>query len=118
MDVIPCETYYYRIGSSVRRKRQEKGMTQEKLAETAGLSLKMVQKLEGGQRGFRMETIIRVAQVLDVSIGSLADMQEDGQAVLWQEMFYKLARDKTMEEVKYAVGIVDCVFRLHKQYLG
>ncbi len=52
MGMISCEAYYYRIGSSIRRNRQEKGMTQEGLAEAAGLSLKMVQKLEGGQYGF------------------------------------------------------------------
>lgn len=110
--------YYYRIGSSIRRKRREKGLTQEKLAEAAGLSLKMVQKLEGGHEGFRMETVIRAAQALDVSIGNLTDMQDEkGQDVFWQEMFYKLVRDKTLEEVKYAVGIVDSVFQLHKQYL-
>lgn len=75
MEEFPCETYYYRIGSNVRRLRQEKHMTQEKLAEAAGLSLKMIQKLEVGQRGFRMETIIRIAITLDVSLDVLADMR-------------------------------------------
>lgn len=118
MDRIPCETYYYRIGSSIRKSRQEKGLTQEKLAEAAGISLKMVQKLEGGQKGFRMETIIRVSQALDVPFVALAGMQgEDEETVFWWEMFQKLVRDKTVEEVKYAVGIVDSVFKLHKKYL-
>ena len=114
MEVIPCEAYYYRIGSSIRQKRQEKGLTQEGLAEAAGLSLKMVQKL----KGFRMETIIRVAETLGVSLGSLADMRgKNERTVFCQEMFYELVRDKTFEEIRYAVGIVDSVFKLHKQYL-
>ena len=118
MDGIPGEAYYYRIGSSIRQKRQEKGLTQEGLAEAAGLSLKMVQKLEGGQKGFRMETIIRVAETLGVSLGSLADMRgKDERTVFCQEMFYELVRDKTFEEIRYAVGIVDSVFKLHRQYL-
>ncbi len=118
MEMISCEAYYYRIGSSIRRNRQEKGLTQEELAEAAGLSLKMIQKLEGGQKGFRMETVIRIAETLGVSIGSLADMQgEDEKTVSCREMFYELVRDKTVEEIRYAVGIVDSVFKLHKQYL-
>lgn len=118
MDRIPCETYYYRIGGSIRKSRQEKGLTQEKLAEAAGISLKMVQKLEGGQKGFRMETIIRVAQALDIPFAELVGLQgEDGEDVFWREMFHKLVRDKTTEEIKYALGIVDSVFKLHKQYL-
>ena len=104
MDGIPCEAYYYRIGSSIRQKRQEKGLTQEGLAEAAGLSL--------------METIIRVAETLGVSLGSLADMRgKDERTVFCQEMFYELVRDKTFEEIRYAVGIVDSVFKLHRQYL-
>ena len=118
MGMISCEAYYYRIGSSIRRNRQEKGLTQEGLAEAAGLSLKMVQKLEGGQSGFRMETVIKVAETLGVSIGSLADLQgEDERAVFCREMFHELVRDKCAEEIRYAVGIVDSVFKLHKQYL-
>lgn len=93
-------------------------MTQEELAEAAGLSLKMVQKLEGGQKGFRMETVIKIAESLGVSIGSLTDMQgKDEGAVFCREAFYELVRDKSIEEIRYAVGIVDSVFKLHKQYL-
>lgn len=118
MGRISCEAYYYRIGSSIRRNRQEKGLTQEDLAEAAGLSLKMVQKIEGGQKGFRMETVIRIAETLGVSLGSLADMQgEDERTLSCREMFYELVGDKSIEEVRYAVGIVDSVFKLHKQYL-
>lgn len=118
MGKIPCEAYYYRIGSNIRRNRQEKGLTQEELAEAAGLSLKMVQKIEGGQKGSRMETVIRIAETLGVSLGSLADAQgEDERTLFCREMFYELARDKTAQEVRYAVGIVDSVFKLHKQYL-
>ncbi len=47
-DMIPCETYYYTIGSSIRKSRQKKGLTQEKLAEAVGISLKMVQNAGGG----------------------------------------------------------------------
>lgn len=118
MGMISCEAYYYRIGSSIRKNRQEKGMTQEELAEAAGLSLKMVQKLEGGQKGFRMETVIRIAETLGVSLGSLADTQgEDERALFCREMYYELVRDKSVEEIRYAVGIVNSVFKLHKQYL-
>ncbi len=118
MGMVSCEAYYYRIGSSIRRNRQKRGLTQEELAEAAGLSLKMVQKIEGGQKGFRMETVIRIAETLDISIGSLIDTQrEDERTLICREMFYELVRDKSIEEIRYAVGIVDSVFKLHKQYL-
>lgn len=118
MEGFPCEAYYYRIGSNIRRLRRERQMTQEKLAEAAGLSLKMIQKLEVGQKGFRMETIIKIALTLDVSLDVLADMRKaDKRLTLQQEAFYAITDDKTDDEIKYAVGIVDSVFKLHKQYL-
>lgn len=119
MEKFPCEAYYDRIGRNIRRLRREKHMTQERLAEAAGLSLKMIQKLEVGQKGFRMETIIKIALTLDVSLDNLADMRKaDKKLTFWQEAFYAMTEDKTDDEIKYAVGIVDSVFKLHKQYLG
>lgn len=44
----------------------EKGMTQEMLAEVAELSLAAVQKVEAGQSGSRIETLIKIALVLEV----------------------------------------------------
>lgn len=119
MEEFLCEAYYYRIGRNIRRLRREKGMTQEGLAEASGLSMKMIQKLENGQQGFRMDTIIRVAVALDVSLDILAGMKkEDKRVTFQQKAFYAMTEDKTDDEIKYAVGIVDSVFKLHKQYLG
>ena len=116
MGMISCEAYYYRIGSSIRRNRQEKGLTQEELAEAAGLSLKMVQKMEGGQKGFRMETVIKIAETLGVTLGSLADTQEDERTLFCREMFYELARDKSDEEIRYAVGCNAALYSRRKKH--
>lgn len=41
----------------------------------------------------------------------------DKRLTFQQEAFYAITDDKTDDEIKYAVGIVDSVFKLHKQYL-
>lgn len=38
----------------------EKGLTQERLAEMTELSLTAIQKVETGQSGVRLETLIRI----------------------------------------------------------
>ncbi len=43
--------------------------------------------------------------------------EADKKLAFWQEAFYAMTEDKTDDEIKYAVGIVDSVFKLHKQYL-
>lgn len=50
--------------------RQQKGMTQVQLADTAGVSVKTLQKYESGERSIqraRSDTVLRIAGVLEVS---------------------------------------------------
>jgi transcriptional regulator with XRE-family HTH domain len=52
--------------------RKSKGMSQEALAEASGLSLRAVQRIEGGETSPRPHTIKVIAQALDVQVGELA----------------------------------------------
>lgn len=118
MEHFSCGIYYDRIGGNVRKIRMKKGMTQERLAEEAELSLAAVQKLETGQNGLRLETLIRIALVLGVSLDILVGIGEtDEQYRIWQEAMYLLVRDKTVGEVKYAIAVVDSVFRYKDEFL-
>lgn len=118
MEHFSCGTYYDRIGRNVKKIRMEKGLTQERLAEDAELSLTAVQKLETGQSGLRLETLIRIALVLGVSLDILVGIgKTDEQYRIWQEAVYLLARDKTVNEVKYAIAVVDSIFKYKKEFL-
>lgn len=65
----------------------EKGPTQEKLAEKTELSLTVIQKVETGQGGSRLETLIRIALALGVSLDILANVGEmNEQERMGQEM--------------------------------
>lgn len=62
------------IGDRLRRARREQGMTQEELAERAGLSRELIAKIEQGRRqSVRLTTLTRLAQSLDVPLSELAD---------------------------------------------
>ena len=118
MEHFSCGTYYDRIGRNVRKIRMEKGLTQERLAEKTELSLAAVQKIETGQSGARIETLIRIALALGVSLDTLAGTGETGEQYrIWQEAMYLLVRDKTVGEVKYAIAVVDSVFRYKDKFL-
>lgn len=68
-DVVP-------IGVQLRRIRGERGLTQEGLAERAGVSVDLVKKLEQGSRATaRLATLIALANALDVSLSQLTDKQ-------------------------------------------
>ena len=59
------------IAANVRRGRLRLGMTQEKLAEAAGLSAVHVQRIERAEVDLRISAFVALAGALDVRPGSL-----------------------------------------------
>ena len=118
MERFSCGKYYDRIGGNVRKIRMEKGLTQERLAEETELSLAAIQKLEAGRSGSRIETLIRIAVTLEVSLDSLTDISEaDEKYRFQQEAAYLLFRDKTVNELKYVIAVVDSIFKYKQEFL-
>ncbi len=96
----------------------EKGLTQERLAEETELSLTAIQKVEAGKSGARLETLIRIALALGISLNILVDIGEsEGKYGFWQEAVCLLFKDKTVNEVKYAIAVMDSLFRYKDEFL-
>ena len=54
------------VGSNVKRIRQQKGLTQEQLAEISGYSQQYISGLEKGNRNPTVITIFEIASALSV----------------------------------------------------
>ncbi|MEG7523816.1 MAG: helix-turn-helix domain-containing protein [Chromatiales bacterium] len=78
------ETYIPRnmetLGSRLRRKRRERGWTQEELALRAGTNQAVIQKIENG-KSLRPRKIDEIAQVLDVNPAWLMFGEKSGPAL-------------------------------------
>lgn len=104
------------IGENIRRCRQEKGMTQEMLAETLGVSFQAISRWETGAAYPDIEMLPRIARFFSVSMDQLMgtdriSMDEkkneyrqrlqslktegkyDEALLLWREMIYEYPRD-------------------------
>lgn len=55
------------VGRNVARIRQQKGLTQEQLAEASGFSQQYISSLERGRRNPTVITLYELAQALGVS---------------------------------------------------
>jgi len=68
------------IGARLREVRKRRGLSQQALASTSGVSLSLIRKLEQGERAdTRLETARQLAAALHVPTTSLiADHQEEG----------------------------------------
>ena len=60
-----------RFGHLVAAHRRRNGMTQQRLAEAAGISSDMITRIEGGSTGARFPNIQRIADALGVDPAEL-----------------------------------------------
>jgi len=72
------------LGSRLRRKRRERGWTQEELALRAGTNQAVIQKIENG-KSLRPRKIDEIAQVLDVNPAWLMFGEDASTTVLDEE---------------------------------
>ena len=55
------------IGKRIQSRRKQQGLTQEQLAERMNVSIQMVSNLERGNKAIRIDNLIKLSQILDIS---------------------------------------------------
>lgn len=65
-----------KFGKRVRKKRVEKGLSQEKLAEKAGLHRTYIGMIERAEKNITLINIEKIAQALEISLGELMSLEE------------------------------------------
>ena len=71
--MIDLEQTQKRIGTNIRELRKAKGWTQERLAEEARINEKEPSHIESGSRNLQLDTIVKIANALGLSIGDLIE---------------------------------------------
>lgn len=65
---IEAEKKYYNLVVSLKKKRQDLGFTQEKLAELSKLPRTTITRVESGSRNATLQTLMSMAQAMGKSI--------------------------------------------------
>ena len=55
------------IGKRIQNRRKQQGYTQEQLAEMMNVSIQMVSNLERGNKAIRIDNLINLSRILNVS---------------------------------------------------
>ena len=66
---------YVRMGQILRVRREEYCLTQERLAEFVGIPPALYGQIERGERRVELETLVRLAEALRLSVDLLVDLK-------------------------------------------
>ena len=69
--IIMKEINYVQIGQKIKNLRNEAGLTQEQMAERCEISTSFLGHIERGTRKLSLETAVKIADCLHVSMDSL-----------------------------------------------
>src|SRR5207253_10207249 len=65
------------LGQRVRALRQQRGLSQERLADRASLSGKFIGEVERGDKSISIDSLYRVSVALEVPLRELTDVRAD-----------------------------------------
>ncbi len=65
------ENFYKNLGKRIKQLREERHLTQEKLAELAGISLDYLGKIEISLNRPGLITLLKISKALDISMEEL-----------------------------------------------
>ena len=96
-----------KFGSNIQKYRREKGLTQEEAAEQCSLSTNYFRQIELGNKVPRLETFLRIAEVLGVSTDLLfAGIFSGATEASCNELYQKI-EDLPLNKQNFVMKMVD-----------
>jgi len=108
-----------RLGNKVRELRLSKGLSQEGLAERAGLHYTYVGGIERGERNPSLKSVEKIANALNVDIGELLFSQPKEKPASTEDTIRseinELLKRKSQNELRLAEKVLKDVFEWAKE---
>lgn len=105
------------LGNRIRDRRMEKGMSQETVAEMAGISANTVSRIEGGHSAMSIEIFIKLIQILNLDANELlgVNLLESEKEEQGSEMTFRL-QDLNQKEQKVVIRTIETLVEALQQY--
>lgn len=86
------------IGKRIQGRRKQMGLTQEQLADKMDVSIQMVSNLERGNKSIRIENLIKLSEILDISTDYILTGKEttEDMQVLTEQMASLSQKERKM----------------------
>ncbi len=95
------------VGSKIKRLRQEKGLTAKSLAKSANISVGMLSQLENGSTQGSVETLRKIAKVLDTTLAALFEDEMRVETNITHEAFC-IVRHNKRKKISFPDPLYKC----------
>lgn len=108
---------YYAIGQRIRKIRKAQGLSQETLAEQAGISVTHMSHIETGNTKLSLPVLVKLAEILDVRTDDLLyDGNFDGRSAAIDDIV-QILDACTAQQLKIIKNIIKTTKISLEQYL-
>jgi transcriptional regulator with XRE-family HTH domain len=100
------------LGQRVRSQRKQRGLSQERLGDRAGLSGKFIGEVERGEKSISIDSLYRVSVALEIPLRELTDVRADNPAPSEEaeKIFALVAGRRRPEDIRKAYRVLQAIF--------
>ena len=98
------------LGQQVRALRRQRRLTQEQLAELAGVSLQRIGEIERGQGNPTLNSLVKLSDALDISLSELFENSEQYKSEKeMRDLLHQLVEQSSEPGLKQLLSIARCM---------
>ncbi len=101
------------LGQRVRALRKQRGLSQERLGDRAGLSGKFIGEVERGEKSISIDSLYRVSVALEIRLRELTDVADKPSAVPSEEaekIFALVSGRRRLKDIRKAYRVLQEIF--------
>jgi transcriptional regulator with XRE-family HTH domain len=102
------------LGQRVRALRKQRGLSQERLGDGAGLSGKFIGEVERGEKSISIDSLYRVSVALEIPLRELTDVRADKPSAAPSEeaekIFALVSSRRRREDTRKAYEVLQAIF--------
>ena len=102
------------LGQRLRALRKQRGLSQERLGDRAGLSGKFIGEVERGEKSISIDSLYRVSVALEIPLRELTDVRADKRSAVPSEgaekIFAFLSSRRRPGDMRKAYQVLRAVF--------
>lgn len=98
------------LGTRIKNKRLEKNLTQEQLAEKVDLSAVYIGQIERGERKMTIQTLVKLANVLETSTEELLSDSTEGNLNAKLNELLEVAKKLDISDLDKVINMIKAMY--------